>query len=109
MRRPRLVLLRTGDLGDTLLWIWELGWQHHWLTNGGDFWTSNQFYPSPENYAFGETLLGYFPFSVFKRYGIRKIVVVKAMPGATDILSRPASTLPLTRTESADVVEFAIQ
>jgi len=57
--------LINGDLGDTALWIWELGWQHHWLTNGGDFWTSNQFYPSPENYAFGETLLGYFPFSVF--------------------------------------------
>lgn len=55
----------TGGLGDPLLWVWELGWQHHWLTHGGDFWTSSQFYPSVDNYAFGETLLGYFPFSVF--------------------------------------------
>jgi hypothetical protein len=57
--------LITGGLGDSLLWVWELGWQHHWLTHGGDFWTSNQFYPAADNYAFGETLLGYFPFSVF--------------------------------------------
>ncbi|KDN16814.1 hypothetical protein [Amycolatopsis rifamycinica] len=57
--------LLTGGLGDPLLWVWELGWQHHWLTHGGDFWTSNQFYPAADNYAFGETLLGYLPFSVF--------------------------------------------
>ncbi len=60
---PRSLI--TGGLGDPLLWVWELGWQHHWLTHGGDFWTSNQFYPAGDNYAFGETLLGYFPFSAF--------------------------------------------
>ena len=37
---PRSLI--TGGLGDPLLWVWELGWQHHWLTHGGDFWTSNQ-------------------------------------------------------------------
>lgn len=60
---PRSLI--TGGLGDPLLQTWELAWLHRFLTEGGDLWTANQFYPAEDNFAFTDTLLGYLPLSLF--------------------------------------------
>ncbi|RAS68016.1 hypothetical protein C8D87_10276 [Lentzea atacamensis] len=57
--------LITGGLGDPLLQAWELAWLHHVVTEGGDLWTANQFYPAVDNFAFTDSLLGYLPLSLF--------------------------------------------
>jgi hypothetical protein len=62
-RHPRSVI--TGDLGDPLLQTFELAWQHQWLTEGGDFWTTNLFHPSVDTLAFSDALVGYFPLGIF--------------------------------------------
>jgi hypothetical protein len=50
--------------GDPLLQAWTLAWNSHFL--GGDgYWTSNIFYPSKDNVAFTDALLGYLPLSWF--------------------------------------------
>ncbi|MFD9963843.1 hypothetical protein [Amycolatopsis sp. NPDC058986] len=61
--RPASAVL--GGIGDPFLQIWEMAWQHRFLTGGGDFWTANMFFPAPDNFAFSDTLLGYLPLSVF--------------------------------------------
>ncbi|SDK62305.1 hypothetical protein SAMN04488074_106238 [Lentzea albidocapillata subsp. violacea] len=60
---PRSLI--TGGLGDPLLQTWELAWLHRFLTEGGDLWTANQFYPAEDNFAFTDSLLGYLPLSLF--------------------------------------------
>ncbi|SEP71824.1 hypothetical protein [Lentzea albida] len=57
--------LVTGDLGDPLLQTWQLAWLHRYLAEGGDLWTSNQFYPAVDSLAFSDSLLGYLPLSLF--------------------------------------------
>ena len=61
--RPTTLLI--GDLGDPLLQSWQMAWQQHFLTEGGDFWTGNQFYPAVGSLAFSDSLLGYLPLSIF--------------------------------------------
>jgi hypothetical protein len=61
--RPTSLII--GDLGDPLLQAWQMAWQHHFLTEGGDLWTGNQFYPAVDSLAFSDSLLGYLPLSVF--------------------------------------------
>lgn len=46
--------------------------------------------------------------AVLKRYGIRKVVIVKSRPGGAELATRGVGGLPLDRVESADVVEFTI-
>lgn len=54
----------TGDLGDPLLQTWQLAWLHRYLSEGGDLWTGNQFYPAIDSLAFSDSLLGYLPLSL---------------------------------------------
>ncbi|WP_433267024.1 hypothetical protein ACQPZF_00345 [Actinosynnema sp. CS-041913] len=63
LRNPKSVV--AGDLGDPLLQTWELAWHRRFLTEGGDFWTTNMFFPSEDNFAFSDSLLGYFPLALF--------------------------------------------
>ncbi|MBB5958777.1 hypothetical protein FHS29_005386 [Saccharothrix tamanrassetensis] len=63
VRNPKSVV--AGDLGDPLLQAWELAWHRRFLTEGGDLWTTNMFFPSEDNFAFSDSLLGYFPLAVF--------------------------------------------
>jgi hypothetical protein len=51
-------------VGDPLLDMWQLSWLHHWVIAGGDLWTANYFYPSVDNVAFTDSLLGYLPLSM---------------------------------------------
>ncbi|WP_052684826.1 hypothetical protein [Lentzea aerocolonigenes] len=61
--RPTTLII--GPLGDPVLQAWQMAWQHQFLTNGGDLWTGNQFYPAVDNLAFSDSLLGYLPLSLF--------------------------------------------
>jgi hypothetical protein len=54
-----------GEPGDPLLQAWQLAWQHHFLTAGGDLWTGNTLFPATGSYAFSDSLLGYLPLSFF--------------------------------------------
>ncbi|WP_147454975.1 hypothetical protein [Saccharothrix australiensis] len=63
VRNPKSVVV--GDLGDPLLQTWELAWHRRFLTHGGDLWTTNMFFPSEDNFAFSDSLLGYFPLALF--------------------------------------------
>ncbi|GHH48753.1 hypothetical protein [Lentzea cavernae] len=54
----------TGDLGDPLLQTWQLAWLRRFVSEGGDLWTSNQFYPAVDSLAFSDSLLGYLPLSL---------------------------------------------
>ncbi len=57
--------LTTGGLGeDPMLQTWELAWLRRFLTEGGDLWTANQFFPAVDNFAFTDSLLGYLPLSL---------------------------------------------
>lgn len=60
---PKSTIL--NGIGDPLLQAWEMGWLHHVLTTGGSLWTTNMFYPAPDNLAFSDSLLGYLPLSLF--------------------------------------------
>ncbi|WP_158879964.1 hypothetical protein [Amycolatopsis anabasis] len=63
VRHPKSTVL--GGIGDPNLQAWELAWQHHFLTAGGDFWSANMFYPAKDTFAFTDSLLGYFPLALF--------------------------------------------
>lgn len=52
-----------NDLGDPLLQTWEMAW-HRNLFATGDFWTANIFFPSTDNFAFTDSLLGYLPLAL---------------------------------------------
>ena len=54
-----------GEPGDPLLQAWQLAWQHHFVTSGGDLWTGNTLFPATGTYAFSDSLLGYLPLSLF--------------------------------------------
>jgi hypothetical protein len=53
-----------ASITDPLLQAWELAWNRRFLT-GGDYWTANILYPSKDNFAFTDSLLGYLPLSLF--------------------------------------------
>ncbi|MET0237559.1 MAG: hypothetical protein ABW224_23130 [Kibdelosporangium sp.] len=62
VRQPRDVVM--GGIGDPLLQAWEMAWNGNLLT-ADRFWTANIFYPSADNFAFSDSLLGYLPLSLF--------------------------------------------
>ena len=51
-------------VGDPLEDMWQLSWLHHWVVAGGDLWTANYYFPSTNNFAFTDSLLGYLPLSI---------------------------------------------
>jgi hypothetical protein len=53
-----------GGINDPLLQAWSMAWNGNFFT-ARDFWTANIFYPSPDNFAFTDSLLGYLPLSLF--------------------------------------------
>jgi hypothetical protein len=60
---PRSLII--PGVGDPYEDMWQLSWLHHWVLTGGDFWTANYYYPSVNNFAFTDSLLGYLPLSMF--------------------------------------------
>lgn len=61
VRHPKTIIL--SGIGDPMLQAWEIAWTRHLFTDFGTFWTSNIFYPAPQNFAFTDSLLGYLPMS----------------------------------------------
>ena len=50
------------DLGDPSRQAWQISWAGHILrTDPVRLWQSNAFYPRPNSFAFGDSLLGYAP------------------------------------------------
>ncbi|GHJ57194.1 hypothetical protein Nm8I071_65010 [Nonomuraea sp. TT08I-71] len=50
------------DYWDPSLQSWQLAWSGHiLLTDPGQLWSSNTFFPEPWSFAFSDTLLGYAP------------------------------------------------
>ncbi|MGN9812390.1 hypothetical protein ACTMSW_23925 [Micromonospora sp. BQ11] len=50
------------DYWDPSLQAWQMAWSGHiLLTNPGNLWQSNAFYPEAWSFAFSDTLLGYAP------------------------------------------------
>jgi hypothetical protein len=50
------------DLGDPARQAWQISWIGHiLLTHPQQLWQSNAFYPEPNSFAFGDSLLGYGP------------------------------------------------
>lgn len=63
LRHPRYTLPQ--DLGDPTLVAWLLSWPGHiLLTDPGQLWHGNAFYPERWSYAFTDSLLGYAPFGL---------------------------------------------
>jgi hypothetical protein len=53
------------DLGDPARQAWQIAWSGHiLLTDPVRLWQSNAFYPEPNSFAFGDSLLGYAPFGM---------------------------------------------
>nr|MDT0663124.1 hypothetical protein [Micromonospora sp. DSM 115978] len=53
------------DIWDPTLQAWQMSWSGHiLLTNPGQLWHSNTFYPESWSFAFSDTLLGYAPFGM---------------------------------------------
>ncbi|MFF4891717.1 hypothetical protein [Micromonospora chersina] len=60
LRYPRYTLPQ--DYWDPSLQSWQLAWSGHiLLTDPGQLWSSNTFFPEPWSFAFSDTLLGYAP------------------------------------------------
>jgi hypothetical protein len=50
------------DLGDPARQAWQISWIGHiLLTNPQQLWQSNAYFPEPNSFAFGDSLLGYGP------------------------------------------------
>jgi hypothetical protein len=50
------------DVWDPTLQAWQMAWSGHiLLTDPGQLWNANAFYPEPYSFAFSDTLLGYAP------------------------------------------------
>jgi hypothetical protein len=65
-----------GDLVDPLAEAWELSWGGHQLrADPGALWQANVFAPSPDSFAFSDSLLGYLPLSVLGGQGIAATLV----------------------------------
>lgn len=60
LRYPRYTLPQ--DYWDPSLQSWQMAWSGHiLLTDPGQLWSSNTFFPEPWSFAFSDTLLGYAP------------------------------------------------
>ncbi|MET8834113.1 hypothetical protein ABZV78_09380 [Micromonospora sp. NPDC004540] len=60
LRYPRYTLPQ--DYWDPSLQSWQMAWSgHSLLTDPGQLWSSNTFFPEPWSFAFSDTLLGYAP------------------------------------------------
>ncbi|MGW4291582.1 hypothetical protein ACWEH1_00780 [Micromonospora chersina] len=60
LRYPRYTLPQ--DYWDPSLQSWQVAWSGHiLLTDPGQLWSSNTFFPEPWSFAFSDTLLGYAP------------------------------------------------
>ena len=54
-----------SDIWDPTLQAWELAWAGHIVvTDPGQLWNANAFYPDQYSFAFSDTLLGYLPASL---------------------------------------------
>jgi hypothetical protein len=50
------------DLGDPARQAWQIAWSGHiLLTDPVKLWQANAFFPQPDSFAFGDSLLGYAP------------------------------------------------
>ena len=72
------------DIWDPTLQAWQMAWSGHiLLTNPGQLWHANTFYPEPWSFAFSDTLLG---FGTAATWPLLAYVREEAGDGGSDIV-----------------------